>query len=205
MSIALAHNEDHEAEVRALLVEQFKGESTFTDLRAWLDCYSASIQDLEDVLYDLFTLRDIDTAEGAQLDILGAIVGELRNGRVDATYRLRIKTRVKINVSSGLGDEILDIFGDVLGSDALSIAEQPGANFVLTIDQDLSAWTIAELAYILASIKGAAINGQAIYSTAAESAMFFFSDTGAVEVDVARGFTDLTLVAGGELAGVFGG
>ena len=54
--------------------------------------------------------RVVGVAVGAQLDVLGRIVGEARLGDPDANYRLRIKAGILLNVSSGTPEELLAIF-----------------------------------------------------------------------------------------------
>jgi hypothetical protein len=56
---------------------------------------------VEATLDQLKNERSIDTAIGVQLDRVGEIVGEPRNGRDDETYRQYIKFRVFVNVSKG--------------------------------------------------------------------------------------------------------
>jgi hypothetical protein len=53
------------------------------------------------VLDQLKNERSIDTAIGIQLDKVGDIVGEPRNGRDDDTYRQYIRFRVFVNISKG--------------------------------------------------------------------------------------------------------
>lgn len=55
----------------------------------------------ENVLDQLKNERSIDTAIGVQLDKVGEIVGEARQGRDDETYRQYIRFRVFINISKG--------------------------------------------------------------------------------------------------------
>lgn len=66
-------------------------------------------QRIEDALWQMGELRWIDTATGAQLDVLGAIVGEDREGRDDSTYRLWVKARARANRSAGRPDDALDV------------------------------------------------------------------------------------------------
>lgn len=56
---------------------------------------------LELVFDQLKNERSIDTAIGIQLDKVGDIVGETRQGRDDETYRQYIRFRVFINISKG--------------------------------------------------------------------------------------------------------
>lgn len=51
--------------------------------------------------------RSIDTAIGVQLDKVGEIVGESRQGRDDETYRQYIRFRVFINISKGRPHDLI--------------------------------------------------------------------------------------------------
>lgn len=74
-------------------------------LKSWL----GGVQYLEDVLQQLYSERRIDTAEGAQLDILGKLVGQKRDGLTDDAYRRYIRARVSTNRSKGTLSEIIKV------------------------------------------------------------------------------------------------
>lgn len=69
--------EDYLATARTRTTEQFKLESA-PIFDKYLELLIDGFQDLEEVYKDLMQLRSIDTAKGAQLDILGNIVGQDR-------------------------------------------------------------------------------------------------------------------------------
>lgn len=79
-------------------------------LRAWICSALAELQGAED---DTAALRQevlsIPDAIGAQLDIIGRIVGEPRGGRSDASYRLALRVRVQANKSNGRIEELIAI------------------------------------------------------------------------------------------------
>lgn len=76
-------------------------------LEALLGIYLDQIQDLEDAAWQLATERFVDTAVGAQLDVLGEIVGQERLGLSDDNYRALVRARIRANKSDG---KILDIY-----------------------------------------------------------------------------------------------
>lgn len=104
------------ARASAALLEQFKRRPK---VNALLGNYVAELQALEGAFYDIYASRNVNAAEGDQLDILGTIVGLARNGRTDVEYRVAIKSQVAINISSGTPDEIMDIMRAVLGYDGV--------------------------------------------------------------------------------------
>lgn len=80
------------------LLEQYKGKIRIEGLLTpWLK----QAQIVEDIAWEVITLRYLDTAEGVQLDVLGKIVGRKRAQLDDDTYRLRLKVQILINRSDG--------------------------------------------------------------------------------------------------------
>lgn len=66
-------------------------------------------QSLENALSQLLLERSIDTAVGAQLDVIGRIVGEVRNGLSDADYRRYCRARIKVNRAKGLIEDLISV------------------------------------------------------------------------------------------------
>jgi hypothetical protein len=97
---------DHEGAGLDLLISQFRGKPV---TEGFLSVFLRRVQDLEDVLWDVIDLRDLETAENAQLESLGAIVGERRLGRSDSDYRLAIRLRVRVNRSKGRSVDVIDV------------------------------------------------------------------------------------------------
>jgi hypothetical protein len=89
------------------LPEQFKNAGNLKNLIA---AFAESTQDYEDLVYPLFSLLDIDTMIGDQLDGIGSIVNEPRQGRSDAEYREAIRVRISLNVSSGEPETVIWLF-----------------------------------------------------------------------------------------------
>lgn len=61
---------------------------------------------LDQLTEDVGSLRWMDTAEGEQLDVVGAILGCEREGRDDTTYRTAIVAELLVLRSSGTVDQI---------------------------------------------------------------------------------------------------
>lgn len=70
---------------------------------------------LEQTTEQLITERDLFTARGVQLDHLGYLIGENRNGRNDDDYLKGLKLRLAINTSSGTVNELIEILQLLLG------------------------------------------------------------------------------------------
>ena len=77
MSLIPFYEEDYLEIARSRTTEQFKLESAPIFDR-YLQLLISAQTDLQDVFKDLLQMRDLDTAEGAQLDVIGRIVGQDR-------------------------------------------------------------------------------------------------------------------------------
>lgn len=66
-------------------------------------------QSLENALQQLLTERSIDTAVGAQLDVIGKLVGQARNGLDDDTYRRYCRARIATNRSNGTIENLITV------------------------------------------------------------------------------------------------
>ena len=91
-------------------------------------------QDLETALLQLLTERAIDTAVGVQMDVIGRIVGELRRGLNDDTYRFRLKTRVLINRSEGTREQLIQILVTALLPSSVTVAVKNEYPAALTVE-----------------------------------------------------------------------
>jgi len=112
----------HVTDAQKRLVHQFKDKPK---IDGKIKSYVDQIQDLEEVFYDMLTLRNIDTAQGAQLDGMGSIVGEPRAGRGDFDYRIAIKVKIAINTSEGTPEEVIALFTYFVGATKAFYAEYP--------------------------------------------------------------------------------
>ncbi len=99
--------------LRTRLQTQFRNKVTW---EAWVQLLGRQFQDLEDATQSLFTLLDIDNSSGAQLDVIGRIVGQPRSGQADAVYRLFLRARVAANRSSGDPESIYAVYSALYGA-----------------------------------------------------------------------------------------
>lgn len=99
--------------VLALLASQFQGTTPsggLTNLQKLIKAFALSAQDVEDVLEELRSQRNLDTAVGVQLDGLGQILGLKRNdGESDDDYRERLKFQIFINQGTGTPEEVIAV------------------------------------------------------------------------------------------------
>lgn len=118
------------------LIEQYKGK---TRIEGFLRAIVKPVQGIEDVFQDLSTQRWLDTATGDLLDRIGNIVGIARNfGESDASYRLRIDTRIIINVSNGEPESAIAVFQRYLESDLVLYQEAYPGGIIMMSDVSVS-------------------------------------------------------------------
>ena len=100
-------------DAQALWTHQLRGK---TNIDAITSLFATESQSLETVIQDILTARTIDGAVGVQLDDLGSLVGQYREGRTDDRYRIWIKARIIANRSSGSPPDMYAIASTILGS-----------------------------------------------------------------------------------------
>ncbi len=109
--------DDHVTTALELLTERFKDKAVIAGL---LTACANRADEAETALWALlwgWVLEFVDpddpevvfSAEGDQLDDLGAIVGQPREGRTDTEYVDAIKLRVRINRSQGRSEDMVQI------------------------------------------------------------------------------------------------
>jgi len=129
------YDPNHATEALAKLALQYQGRPLLAGL---IGAFTTQLQAIEDALAapmtGVFPQRQLANAVGHQLDVLGSIVGQPRNGQVDATYLQYIKARVALNVSSGTVEDIYNVFLKIIAAgQTLSIQEWFPAAFSLRV------------------------------------------------------------------------
>lgn len=109
---------DHITDGLARLCSQFADKQNIIDLLA---VFLQRYQDVENVFWDLLTLRDAYTATGAALDGVGKLVGQPRNGMLDEDYRRFIFARIATNNSNGTIEDLIKVTRLVLNNTLLRV------------------------------------------------------------------------------------
>lgn len=129
--------------------------------------YAGQVQEIEDAAQQvLVDVVNLDDAVGAQLDVIGRLVGREREGLDDATYRRRLRTQILINKSSGTGPELIEITAQFL--DPATVFEyreddQYPAAFEIEVTDELDSGLGAQLGLVLRSAKAGGVLGYAIF------------------------------------------
>lgn len=147
------------------------------NLKTMLDAYFGNqIQDLEDAMWTLFGRLDIGTASGVQLDGIGAIVGEPRQGKSDAEYLVYITARIGINTSEGDIETVLDIWEIITQCCSVQLIEIFPAAIALYMTNPLSSDAFAVIVLdLLQGVVGAGIKVEYIEVYDPDEAFGFFN------------------------------
>lgn len=108
----LSPNKQHVAHAFSRLLDQFKDKAR---LKKLIEILLRPFQELDDVVWDFYINRRLDTAIGAQLDLIGKIVKEKRNGLADEDYRSFLRIKIRVLLSRGTGPDIMQICTLILG------------------------------------------------------------------------------------------
>lgn len=173
--------DEHVAKGLELLTDRYKGKAV---IEALLTSYLNRVQELEDELWNLlwgWVLEWVDpddefnvyNAEGKQLDDLGEIVGEPRDGREDDAYIPAIKLRIRINRSKGQSEDMVQI--SHLINAAATYLEYFPLGWEVSIYNITTSPTIIRL---LAEAKAASSYGVLLTSTWAEANVSKFDNAG---------------------------
>jgi hypothetical protein len=184
----------------SVFYEQFKGAPNLTALAR--DVCGPQFQALEDAAQALLTLTSIDDSEGTQLDRLGVLLGQPRAGLDDATYRLALKARVKVNRSSGTVEDIYAFLSALAPGTRFQYvrgfpepAETPGqASFQVTALTPISRAQGEVGAELLQDAKMAGVRAYLAWQEQADSQTFYTALATTVATASLAGDTSLTLV-----------
>jgi hypothetical protein len=177
--MALTRTTTHVADGQAQLISQFVRKPNF---RALLGTYLQQVQELEDVFFQLLGIPTaIEAQEGAQLDLIGKIVGQERDGRSDTVYRRGILARLAINRASGLYDEFLTVLALVAPGEISEIEEFYPAGLVIRL-LDAFSGDGPYSALLLGQVRVAGVHGTLEYSAEAAEDLFVFSASDSEEL-----------------------
>lgn len=146
---------DHSATAGARLAEFIKTQPNFLALLA---APLTQVQDLETAFQQLNHLRALPSASGGQLDVVGQILTQPRNGLDDATYKKFLLARVRLNRSSGTINQILEIF-TLITTGGVSLTEWAPAAFDLLLTGPITSAAAVTYLTILRQARAAGVGG----------------------------------------------
>jgi hypothetical protein len=150
-------------------------------IQAFVRAFANQVQKLEQTYYDLWFRRMLDNAEDVDLDNIGALVGEARQGWEDDEYRRYIRARIKTLRSDGRIETLIAILVLLFGLDAADLGNIRARDFypaAVRIETRFRATANGE--YIargfLGKAKPAGVNLQYVAWPATFSNIFFLDD-----------------------------
>jgi len=142
------------------LLYQFRGAPV---MEAVVASWARQAQELEYAAINVLVYRMLPNAEGANLDVLGKIVGELRAGRVDEIYRAAIASRIRINKSGADVEAILYTLAAYRDLE-YKLKEFYPMSMVLTIDETVTEETADSVFLVLKRIKQAGVDVSLVWT-----------------------------------------
>lgn len=94
------------------------------------------LDEIEGVLFKFFELMDPDAQTGHPLERIGKLVGVLREGMGDSEYRVRIKAKIRMGLSRGTVNDIIEVVQLLLADDPsqrIELREGDPGEFMLTL------------------------------------------------------------------------
>lgn len=125
----------HEVDALSRIITQYKGDR---GIERMIKSGAVQIQELENAAFPLFSRLSIDSMIGTQLDLIGDIVGQNRQGQDDITYRVFLKAKIGINTSSGTIEDVLSVWKILLPDATLELTELFPAEISLVTDAILT-------------------------------------------------------------------
>lgn len=119
----------------ALLVSQFRDsrpDGSLSNFQKLIRAISSSLQNVEDVNWELFSERWLNTAVGFQLDEIGVLLGLPRNpNESDESYRFRLRVQIFINIAKGTPEEQINLLRILTDASYIGYHELQPAAFQL--------------------------------------------------------------------------
>lgn len=122
--MAEVQREDH-VEIAKELLEQWSDKPKVMGL---VESYFREVNELEGLLFELLNGRSIYTGVGVQLDIIGSLFNERRDGRDDETYRSAILGRISQQYADGTTEKFMQSLRITSGSDYVDFWEHMSAD-----------------------------------------------------------------------------
>lgn len=130
------------------LLQQYKDKPKFKGI---LQALNTQAENLETAIFELRDNYWISSAEGDQLDVLGAIQNESRLGRTDTNYRTAILARIGVNNGSGEFETIISALTTLFGATVVQLKNAGNANLYIWTDLSLTSTDFTKIQNIVAA------------------------------------------------------
>lgn len=117
-----------------------------SNIQGILSSSAKQSNELETVFFQILLDIWLDTATGAQLDVVGVHLDLPRNGRIDEAYRVLLKAKVQINISSGEPERLILAVQSLFDvTDVTYLPVYPAKVLIYSETEDLSLLIFANL------------------------------------------------------------
>lgn len=159
-------------EALARLISQYQGSPK---LKSLIAAFVQPLQDAEAALTVMNNARYLPNAQGAQLDLIGAIVGIPRPpGASDAVYLNDIYGQIKINTSQGQPEQVIQTFQLFTGATLVILTECFPAEILISSDYvPTSQADVDQLLKILGEVAPAGVRPDGIIAFDSTEAFAF--------------------------------
>lgn len=186
--------------IMAVMLHQFFGKTRLEGVAAAL---GVELQSLEDGIYQLLSEVNLDTGVGAQLDLIGKVLGVPRLGLSDENYRVRLRVEILVRASRGTIDDLLGIVRAAMAlilDASYSLSEPSTATVEITFTGTVGTLFPVEL---LSFLERARVYGVQLWLVRADEDAFTFATGTEEELDTSEGWGDaLDSDVGGYLSGI---
>jgi hypothetical protein len=167
--MTLSKKTTHVSEAILNLIAKFTDQPNF---QAMITALVNQVQEVENALFELIDERTLDTAVGVQLDGIGSILGEDREGKSDSDYRTALRARILLNIGSGTPEELIEMVSLLTGSKNNELTEYHPAALTIFV---LGALTFTEASNVNAALqsgKPAGVLAHLIYGESPTAELF---------------------------------
>lgn len=162
--------------------------------------FSKQVQSLENAENTLFGKLDIDNVSDTLLDRLGKIVGQERLGFSNDIYRILIYTRIAINISGGIPENIISIFHILTQCEKADFRELYPAGVQIMSDCPIGSELISYVKNAISSALPACVSLEHVGYYDKENAFTFDGQGG--NIDILHGFSNVNDQSKGGKLGV---
>lgn len=164
---------DHATIAVSRLAQQFKDKPNITAL---VRALCVPIQDIENALWQLKTQRGFNGI-GVQLDLVGKIVGQPRNGLSDADYLLYLRAKIAVESSIGTVEDLLTVASLIDPGNSIHVQYAGPATLTITVVERITQATATALDAFLHQAAPDGVRVILIYTLEPSANTFTFDGT----------------------------
>lgn len=153
------------------LKQEFKSKDKFKGI---IQAGNKQAEDIETAIFEIQDNFNIFTGEGAQLDVIGQIIGISRQGLSDSDYRAVLAWKAGINLMAGTVEGIFTSIKNLMGVTYMEYTPRYPAKIQIWFDDD---WTVGE-EDLLQDLMPAGVSLLLAYSLVFDDGGFIYLDTG---------------------------